>query len=130
MLGLQLFLPSEFRLFVNLLWILIQLLLYFSVVILGGWKAAYLFAYLLLFKLLLPLMMITFLTPSPNLLFFSFVVLAIVLIGTILLSILGWKLARYFSDPHLIQGGSILGIMGGTIWLIVLAILWIYLATL
>lgn len=130
MLGLQLFLPSEFRLFINFLWILIQLLLYLSVVLLGGWKAAYLFAYLLLFKLLLPLMMITFLAPLPTPLFFSFVVLAIALISTILLSILGWKLAAYFNDPHLIQGGSILGIMGGTIWLIVLAILWIYLATL
>ena len=53
-----------------------------------------------------------------------------VIVGVILLSSISWKLAYRFSDPHLIQGGAVLGIMGSTIWLIVLIILWFYMSTL
>lgn len=114
----------------NLLWILLQLVFYLLLVVLGGWKIALGATFLLLFKLYLPVAMIAILLPVPNTLAFLFVSLSIVIIGLILLSILSWRLAPRFSDPHLLHGASVGGIMFGTIWLIVLAILWIYISTL
>jgi hypothetical protein len=130
MLGFQLFLPNEFRVPINLLWIILQLVFYLILVILGGWKIALGATFLLFFKLYIPVAMIAILLPVPNPLAFLFVSLSIVLIGVFLLSILCWRLAPNFSDPHLLHGVSVLGVMGSSIWLIVLAILWVFFSTL
>ncbi len=128
MLGLQLVVPSELRVLTNLLWLLFQVILFSLLSVLGGWKIALGACYLLFFKAFLPIAMIIILSPFPNQMLLLFISLTIIIIATILVSIISWRLSHYFSDPHLIQGGSVIGILGGTIWLIVLAILWVYLS--
>ncbi len=127
---LLLFVPPELFLIYIGGWIVLQFLFAFVLAVLGGWQIALGVSVLLLLKLLLPVTMLALFLPLPNPLTVVFLFMSGVLIGIILLSSISWKLAYRFSDPHVIQGGAVLGIMGGMIWLIVLIILWFYMSTL
>ena len=102
----------------------------FVLAALGGWQIALGASVLLLLKLLLLVALLALFLPLPNPLTVVFLFMSGVIVGIIILSSISWKRAYRFSDPHLIQGGAVLGIMGGTIWLIVLIILWFYMSTL
>ena len=123
---LLLFVPHEFLLFYVGGWIAVQLLSVLVLAVLGGWQIALGALVLLLLKLLLPVTMVAIFLPLPNPLAVVFLLMSGVIMGIIILSSISWKRAYRFSDPHLIQGGAVLGIMGGTIWLLVLIILWFY----
>lgn len=123
---LLLFIPTELVLMYVGGWIVLQFLFAFVLAALGGWQIALGASVLLLLKLLLPVTMFALFLPLPNPLTVVFLFMSGVIISIILLSSVSWKLAYRFSAPHLIQGGAVLGIMGGTIWLIVLIILWFY----
>jgi hypothetical protein len=123
---LLLFVPPELFLIYIGGWITVQFFSVFVLVILGGWQIALGALVLLLLKLLLPVTLLALFLPLPNPLTVVFLFMSGVIVGIIILSSISWKLADRFSDPHLIQGGAVLGIMGGTIWLIVLIIMWFY----
>lgn len=127
---LLLFVPHEFLPIYIGGWIAVQFLFVLVLAVLGGWQIALGASVLLLLKLLLPVTLLALFLPLPNPLAVVFLFMSGVLVGVIILSSISWKLAYRFSDPHLIQGGAVLGIMGGTIWLIVLIILWFYMNTL
>lgn len=125
-----LFIPSELVLVYVGVWVAVQFFFVIVLGVLGGWQIALGAAVLFLLKLLLPVTLLTLFLPVPNPLTVLFLFMSGVLVGIIILSSVGWKLAYRFSDPHLIEGGAVVGIMGGTIWLVVLFILWYYLSTL
>lgn len=127
---LLLFVPHEFSLSYVGGWIAVQFLFVLVLAILGGWQIALGASVLLLLKLLLPVTLLVLFLPLPNPLTVVFLFMSGVIVGIIILSSLSWKLAYRFCDSHLIQGGAVIGIMGGTIWLIVLVILWFYMNTL
>ena len=127
---LLLFVPPDLFLFYVGGWIIVQFVFVLVLAALGGWQIALGASVLLLLKLLVPVTLLALFLPLPNPLAVVFLFMSGVLVGVIILSSISWKLAYRFSDPHLIQGGAVLGIMGGTIWLIVLIILWFYMNTL
>lgn len=127
---LLLFVPPELFLIYVGGWIVIQFLFAFVLAALGGWQIALGASILLLLKLLLPVTLFALFFPLPNSLTVVFLFMSGVIVGIIILSSISWKLAYRFSDPHLIQGGAVVGILGGTIWLAVLIILWFYLSML
>lgn len=127
---LLLFVPPELFLIYVGGWIVIQFLFAFVLAALGGWQIALGASILLLLKLLLPVTLFALFFPLPNPLTVVFLFMSGVIVGIIILSSISWKLAYRFSDPHLIQGGAVVGILGGTIWLAVLIILWFYLSML
>lgn len=125
-----LFVPPDLFLIYVGGWIVVQFLFVLALTVLGGWRIALGASILLLLKLLLPVTLLALFLPLPNPLTVVFLFMSGVLVGIIILSSISWKLAYRFSDPHLIQGGAVVGILGGTIWLIVLIILWVYLSML
>ena len=127
---LLLFVPPDLVLIYVGGWIVVQFVFVLVLAALGGWQIALGASVLLLLKLLVPVTLLALFLPLPNPLTVMFLFMFGVIVGIILLSSVSWKLAYRFSDPHLIQGGAVLGIMGGTIWLIVLIILWFYMSTL
>ena len=127
---LLLFMPPDLVLIYVGGWIVVQFVFVLVLAALGGWQIALGASVLLLLKLLVPVTLLALFLPLPNPLTVVFLFMSGVIVGIIILSSISWKLAYRFSDPHLIQGGAVLGIMGGTIWLIVLIILWFYMSTL
>jgi hypothetical protein len=127
---LLLFVPHEYLLSYVGGWVAVQFLFVLILAVFGGWQVTLGASVLLLLKLLLPVTMLALFLPVPNPLTAVFLFMSGVIFGIIILSSISWKLAYRFSDPHLIEGGAVLGIMGGTIWLIVLIILWFYMNTL
>ena len=124
-----LFVPPDLFLIYVGGWIVVQFLFVLALSVFGGWRMALGASVLFLLKLLLPVTLLALFLPLPNPLTVVFLFIFGVLVGIMILSSVSWKLAYRFSDPHLIQGGAVVGILGGTIWLIVLIILWLYLNT-
>ncbi|MFX1301169.1 MAG: hypothetical protein ACFFAL_07295 [Promethearchaeota archaeon] len=127
---LLLFVPPDLFLIYVGGWIVVQLIFVLALSVFGGWRIALGASVLFLLKLLVPVTLLALFLPFPNPLTVVFLFMSGVLVGIIILSSVSWKLAYRFSDPHLIQGGAVVGILGGTIWLIVLIILWVYLSLL
>jgi hypothetical protein len=127
---LLLFVPHEFLLIYMGGWIAVQFLFVLVLAVLGGWQIALGASVLFLLKLLLPVTLLALFLPLPDPLTVVFLFVTGVLVCIIILSSVSWKLAYRFSDPHLIEGGAVVGILGGTIWLIVLVTLWVYLSML
>ncbi|MFX0079547.1 MAG: hypothetical protein ACFE8O_09955 [Candidatus Hermodarchaeota archaeon] len=127
---LLLFVPHDLFLIYVGGWIAVQFLFVLVLAVLGGWQIALGASVILLWKLLIPVTLLALFLPLPNPLTVVFLFISGVLVGIMILSSVCWKLAYRFSDPHLIQGGAVVGILGGTIWLIVFVILWFYLSML
>jgi hypothetical protein len=127
---LLLFVPHDLFLIYVGGWIAVQFLFVLVLAVLGGWQIALGASVILLLKLLIPVSLLALFLPLPNPLTVVFLFISGVLVGIMILSSVCWKLAYRFSDPHLIQGGAVVGILGGMIWLIVFVILWFYLSML
>jgi hypothetical protein len=128
--GVQGFVPLDVAILINAAWVLAQLTLFALTVVLGGWKLGLVAAYWLLLHVWIPLFLGVALLSYPNPTVLLFWIGSLVPVGIILLSLLTWKVAPRFDDPDLAKGTGVIGIMGGTVWLIIFGLLAFYLGTL
>jgi hypothetical protein len=128
--GVQAVVPAGIAILINAAWVLAQLILFAVIGLIGGWKLGLAATYWLLFHIWVPLFLIAGLLALPIPAPLLFGIGSLVPVGIILLSLLTWKLAPRFDDPHLAKGMGVVGIMGGTLWLIVFGVLAVYLGTL
>ncbi|MFX1562873.1 MAG: hypothetical protein ACFFDP_06160, partial [Promethearchaeota archaeon] len=103
-LSLQIILPIEFLTLICVIWIAELLILFGIITALGGRKIALGAAYLLLFRLFIPIIIIAMFLPLPNPMLTLFQIISLIPIGIILLSVLSWRFASRFDDPHMMEG--------------------------